>query len=319
MNKYYEVLGLNNGASKDEIKKAFRKLSKKYHPDLNPDNEEAAEKMSKINEAYGVLTGKEKPKEEQRRGGNPFDGFNPFGGGFNPFGNGNPFGRSRRPQQFIVNITLEEIFTGVNKEVSFNKTVTCGDCGGQGGKDPVVCSQCNGHGHVNNQGALFMCNTCGGQGQVFTKHCGTCGRTGKKIIIEKVKVDIPKGGINSTILVRGKGDEYDGLPPNDIIFSVVVKEHPVFTIDNYDLHKTEKINVFDLLLGTEVEFETLDGKVKVKIGKLTPMDKVFRLVGKGLNHPNGSRGNLYLHISCEMPKSLTEEQENMIKILRDGE
>jgi molecular chaperone DnaJ len=315
MNKYYEVLGLNNGASPEEVKKAFRKLSKKYHPDLNPDNAEASEKMSKINEAYRILTGKEKPKEEQRRGGgNPFGGFNPFGGG-----GFNPFGRSQRPQQYIVEVTLEEIFNGCNKEVSFNKTVTCGDCHGLGGKEPTVCSQCSGQGHFNQHGSLFMCNTCRGTGQVFTKHCGTCGTTGSKTVVEKVNIDIPKGGIGSTILVRGRGNETQGLPPNDVIFRVMLKKHPLFEVDNWDLHKTEKINVFDLLLGTQVELETLDGKVKVKIDKLTPIDKVFRLVGKGLNLPNGTRGNMYLHISCEMPKSLTEEQENMIKTLRNGE
>jgi molecular chaperone DnaJ len=315
MNRYYEVLGLKKGASDEEIKKAYRKLSKKYHPDVNKD-EGASEKMAEVNEAYGVLTGKEKPKHQEPQGGNPFSGFGGFGG-FNPFQQQ----RKVRPLQLIIDVTLEEVFSGVDKELSYNRNVSCGGCGGAGGKEPKVCPHCQGQGAIQGQhgiNMLHMCNTCSGSGQVFTKHCGTCNGRGSTPKVEKVTVTVPKGATRGNIIHRGKGHEALGAEAGDVIFSINLLNHKTFTVDGLNIRKVEKINVIDLMLGTEVEFETLDGKVKINIDKLCPPDKVFRLVGKGLvDGRSGLRGNLFVDIEGEMPESLNEEQEELLKKLKE--
>lgn len=315
MNQYYEVLGLKNGASEEEIKKAYRKMSKKYHPDVNKD-EDAVEKMSKVNEAYGVLTGKEKPKQESQ--GNPFRGGNPFGF--------NPFQQKVRPVQLKVDVTLEEVFTGVNKEVSFNRNISCSDCGGAGGKEPKVCPHCSGKGYIpdprephNRMGmnTVFICNTCSGSGQVFTKHCGGCAGSGSKNLVDKVTITIPKGVTSGDIIMRGRGHEAIGANTGDLILSINLLKHSVFTVIGLDIRKTQKINVLDLMLGTSVELDTLDGKVKINVDKLCPPDKVFRLIGKGLiDGRSGLRGNLFVEVEGEMPNSLTEEQEELLRNLK---
>jgi molecular chaperone DnaJ len=316
MNRYCEVLGLKNGASEAEIKKAYRKLSKKYHPDVNSD-EGAVGKMTDINEAYGVLTGKEKPKQEPQR--DPFGGRSGFGG-FNPFQQQ----RKMRPLQLIVDVTLEEVFSGVDKTVNYNRNISCSDCGGAGGKEPKICPHCSGKGHIpdphNMMGmnTVFMCNTCSGSGQVFTKHCGGCNGSGSKQSIESVTVKIPKGTTSGNIIMRGRGHETLGAQTGDVIFSINLTKHPIFTVEGLDIRKTQKINILDLMLGTSVELDTLDGKVKINVDKLCSPDKVFRLVGKGLiDGRSGLRGNLFVDVEGEMPKSLTEEQEELLKKLKE--
>jgi molecular chaperone DnaJ len=315
MNQYYEVLGIKKGASDEEIKKAYRKMSKKYHPDVNKD-EDAVTKMAEVNEAYGVLTGKEKPKQEPHQG-------NPFGRGAG-FGGFNPFQQQRRvrPLQLIIDITLEEVFSGVEKEINYNRNVSCGGCGGAGGKEPKVCPHCQGQGFIPDQhggmNMMYMCNTCAGSGQVFTKHCGTCNGKGTSVKVEKVTVSVPKGATSGNIVMRGLGHEVLGVPAGDVVFTINLMKHPIFIVDGLNIRKTEKINVLDLMLGTSLEFDTLDGKVKITVDKLCPPDKVFRLVGKGLmDGRSGLRGNLFVDIEGEMPKSLTEEQEELLKKLRE--
>jgi len=312
MNQYYEVLGIKKGASEGEIKKAYKKMAKKFHPDVNKD-EGAVEQMSKVNEAYEILSGKRKaPQQRQQTGGNPFGGFNPF----------QQQQRRVRPLQMIVDVTLEEIFSGGNRDVSYNRNVSCGDCGGAGGKEPKVCPHCSGQGFIRDQhgimgAAMFMCNTCSGTGQAFTKHCGGCRGTGSKPKVEKVTITIPKGGVGANIIMRGKGHEQLGGVTGDVIFRINLKEHPVFQVDGLNIRKREKIDIIDLMLGTNIELETLDGKVKIKVDKLCPPDKIFRLVGKGLiDGRSGLRGNLFVEVVGEMPKTLTEEQEGILKKLK---
>jgi molecular chaperone DnaJ len=314
MNRYYEVLGIKKGASDEEIKKAYRKMSKKYHPDVNKD-EGAAEKMAEVNEAYGVLSGKEKPKQEPNRGGgNPFSGFR------------NPFQQQRRvrPLHLIIDVTLEEVFSGVDKEIKYNRNVSCGGCGGAGGKKPKVCPHCHGQGFIQDQhnsmgmNTMFMCSTCAGSGQVFTEHCGTCNGRGSNPKVEKVTVNIPKGAHSGNIVMNGMGNESLGSASGDVVFSINLLKHKVFTTDGLNIRKTEKINIIDLMLGISLELDTLDGKVKIVVDKLTSPDKVFRLVGKGLiDGRSGLRGNLFIEVEGEMPKSLTVEQEELLKKLKE--
>jgi molecular chaperone DnaJ len=314
MNRYYEVLGLKKGASDEEIKKAYRKMSKKYHPDVNQD-EGAAEKMAEVNEAYGILTGKEKPKQEPQG--------NPFGQGFGGF---NPFQQQRRvrPLQLILDVTLEEVFSGTEKKVSFNRSVSCSDCGGAGGKEPTVCPHCSGQGFIKDphmtmgMNTMFMCNTCAGSGQIFSKQCGGCHGNGSKPNINNVTVTIPKGMSAGNVIIRGEGNEVIGSPTGDVVFRINLVKHPVFDVDGLNIRKKENINIIDLMLGTEIEFETLDGKVKIKVDKLCPPDKIFRLVGKGLiDGRSGIRGNLFVEIEGKMPETLTEEQEEILKKLKE--
>ena len=317
MNQYYEVLGLKKGASDEEIKKAYRKMSKKYHPDVNKD-ENAEGKMSEVNEAYGILTGKEKPKQQPQS--------NPFGNGAGGFGGFNPFQQQRRvrPLQLMIDVTLEEVFSGINKTINYNRNVSCGGCSGAGGKEPKVCTHCNGQGFISDphgsmgMNTMFMCNTCSGSGQVFSKHCGTCNGRGTSPKVEKVTVSIPKGATMGNIVMRGMGHESLGVQAGDVIFSINLLKHKTFTVDGLNIRKAEKINILDLMLGTSVELETLDGKVKINIDKLCSPDKVFRLVGKGLiDGRSGVRGNLFVSVDAEMPKSLTEQQEELLKKLKE--
>jgi molecular chaperone DnaJ len=163
-----------------------------------------------------------------------------------------------------------------------------------------------------------MCNTCAGSGQVFTKHCGTCHGSGSSSKVENVTVSIPKGVTSGNIIMRGKGNEMVGAATGDVVFSINLLKHKTFTVDGLNIRKAEKINILDLMLGTTVEFDTLDGKVKITVDKLCSPDKVFRLVGKGLmDGRSGLRGNLYVDIDGEMPNSLTEEQEEMLKKLKE--
>jgi molecular chaperone DnaJ len=316
MNRYYEVLGIKNGASESEIKKAYRKLSKKYHPDVN-DGEEAKSKMSEINEAYEILSGKRKAPQEPQ--GNPFGG-----GGGNPFGGFSPFARRVRPLVVEIKVTLEEVFKGVRKAVSYNRTVSCHGCGGAGGTEPQVCPHCSGQGFVkdphNSMGmnTMYMCTTCAGSGQIFTKQCVTCHGKGSRPNSNTVSVDVPKGATGGQIIMRGIGNEALGSPTGDVVFDIKLQKHPVFEVNGLDIHKKEKISVFDLMLGVELEFDTLDGKVKINVDKLCPPDKVYRLVGKGLIDGRSSRrGNLYIDLEGVMPEGLSEEQEETIKKLKE--
>ncbi len=316
MNRYYEVLGIKKGASDEEIKKAYRKLSKKYHPDVNQDDG-AEEKMSEINEAYAVLTGKEQPKHTfNDPQGNPFSGFGGFREHFQQ--------RRVRPLQLIIDVTLEEVFNGVNKKISFNRDISCSGCGGAGGKEPTVCPHCQGQGFIKDphmsmgMNTMFMCNTCAGSGQVFSKQCGGCHGSGSKPEVKKVTVTIPKGMTGGNIIMRGIGSEVLGSPAGDVVFRVNLVKHSVFEVDGLNIHKKQPINIIDLMLGTEVEFETLDGKVKIKVDKLCPPDKTFRLIGKGLiDGRSNLRGNLYVEVEGKMPETLTEGQEEILKKLKE--
>ena len=311
MNQYYEVLGLKNNASEGDIKKAYRKMSKKFHPDVNKDAD-AVEKMSKVNEAYEVLTGKRKEPEKQRSNpfnSNPFSGFGGFGDQFTK--------RSVRPMQLVVEITLEEVFSGVDKEVSFNQSTSCDGCSGNGGKEPMVCPHCRGKGYVTNTTITFICNTCNGEGNVYTKQCGGCHGSGNKKSIKNVTINIPKGMTGGNIIMRGIGNQVKGSNPGDVIFKIVLKKHPLFEIDGLNITKREKVNIIDLMLGTELEIVTLDGKVKIKVDKLCPPNKVFRLIAKGLmDARSGVRGNLFITVDGVMPKTLSNEQEEMLRNLK---
>jgi molecular chaperone DnaJ len=313
MNKYYEVLELENNASKEEIKKAHRKLSKKYHPDMEGGDEA---KFKEVQEAYEILTGNKKPPQDPRQGAS--GGFEDiFGGGFEQF-----FRRQQKARNIGIKIhlTLEEVFNGTQKEISFPKHKVCGSCQGNGGTDPTTCNQCNGSGmhQINHGGQILMttCNNCQGSGKIYSKKCGECGMSGYVREEKKLKVTIPKGVHDgNNLILRGIGNEMRGGITGDVVCIIHVLEHKDYHREGLNLFRDIEVPVIDMMLGKEIEFDTLDGQVKITIPKCCQTDKTFRLRGKGMIDDNNFRGDLLVTIKPKIPETITEEQENLLKEL----
>ena len=312
MNKYYETLGLNNTATKEEVKAAYKKLVKVHHPDKGGDEE----KFKEISEAFEILSGKRKPKQEPRQQGNPFGGANPFQGtAFEHM-----FNRRRKAKNTVIHLelTLEDVFSGTKKEINYIKSKVCGDCEGEGGKEPTVCSHCNGQGHVvQGNGLAYMCNSCAGQGSVFTKICGSCNGRGTIAGEQKLRVTIPKGvGDGRNLILGGVGNEIKGGNPGDIICVITVKEHEEFKVEGLNLNKNLHTPFIDMILGKESEFDTLDGRVKITIPKNCQTDKTFRLRNKGMYDESGVRGDLLITVKPILPKEISEEEIKQLQELK---
>lgn len=298
MKEYYDILGLKQGCSDDEIKKAYRKLSKQYHPDLNPNNEEAENKFKKIAEAYEVLTGKQKPKNQ------------------------NQFTQQRvykaKPLKLIIELTIEEVFYGREKTINYYVDEECSKCDGNGGFDPTTCNQCNGYGHIQQGPFAFMCNNCAGNGTLYKKVCYTCQGKGTLKKPKSISIKIPRGiGDGEMYPVQGMGNKIKGGVTGDVFFVIKIKEHPVYKIEGLNLKRRLDIPVLDILLGTEKEFETLDGKVRIKVPKLSEMNKTFRLKGKGLIDSHTSLvGDMYVTLNPVLPKELNNVEEDKLKQLK---
>lgn len=312
MNKYYETLGLNNTATKEEVKAAYKKLAKVHHPDKG--GEEA--KFKEISEAYEVLSGKKQPKQQHRPQGNPFGGGNPFHGtAFEDM-----FRTRRKGKNIVIHLelTLEEVFSGTKKEFAYNKTKVCGDCGGHGGKEPINCNQCGGQGFIiQGGGIMYMCNNCGGKGSLFSQVCGSCGGRGSNLGEQRLNVTIPRGlRDGENLILGGVGNEIKDGAPSDVICVVNVKEHEEFKVDGLNLNKTLNIPFIDMVLGKESEFETLDGRVKIVIPKNCQTDKIFRLKNKGIYDRTGIRGDLLVTIKPKLPKEVNEEEIKHLQELK---
>ena len=315
---YYEVLGIEKGASADEIKKAYRKTALKYHPDRNPDNKEAEEKFKEAAEAYDVLSNPDKRARYDQYGHAGMDGagagFGGFGGGFSMedifsqfgdiFGGGFGFGGGGRARQRTnrgsdirvrVSLTLEEIANGVTKKLKLNKSVTCDACGGSGAKDAssrVTCSNCNGQGYVMQvQNTFFgrmqsqtVCPVCGGQGTVIKDKCTKCDGEGCVKGSEVVEFNIPAGVAEGMMItVSGKGNAArQGGVNGDLLVVIEEQADPRFIRDGANLIHNLTIPVTTAILGGEVEVPTITGKAKINITQGTQAGKVLRLRGKGL-------------------------------------
>lgn len=301
MNEYYKILGIKEGSSQEDIKKAYRKLSKKYHPDLNPNNKEAEDKFKKIVEAYEILTGKQKPKNQNPFGGNPFNSV-----------------RKARPLKLVIELTLEEVYHGTTKNINYYINDVCHKCNGEGGFEPVTCNQCNGRGHIQQGPFAFMCNNCGGEGKLHKNVCYTCSGNG---VIKKrntVEVTIPKGTTDNTVFPHPNvGDFVKGGVRGDVYFIIKVKPHQIYKLEGLNLKRKLDVNFIDILLGVEKEFETLDGKIKIKIPKLSEMNKTFRLKNKGFtdNTINVS-GDMYVTLNPVLPKELSSLEEDKLRELK---
>jgi molecular chaperone DnaJ len=337
---YYEVLGVERGASLDDIKKAYRKLALKHHPDKNPGNAQAEEKFKEAAEAYGVLSDEEKRARYDRYGHSGVAGM----GGFDPnqfadfgdilgdlFGFGDFFGagrqRTNRPARgndlrYDLELSFEDAVFG--KEVTLNvpRVITCTTCGGSGAKpgtQPATCSGCGGRGQIRYSQGFFAvartCPQCGGAGKVIKDPCVKCSGAGRVREEKKIAVKVPAGvDDGSRLRVAGEGESgWNGGPAGDLYVFITVREHPKFTRRDYDIHSEQSISFTQAALGGEVKIETIEGLETLKVPAGTQPNQVFRLRGKGVQFlDNSGRGDHYVHIAVRVPTSLSEEQRQLL-------
>ena len=342
---YYEVLGVGREADAASLKKAYRRIAMKYHPDRNSDDPEAADKFKEANEAYEVLSNEEKKAAYDRFGHAGVDpnmggrgGAGGFGGGefTDIFGDvfGDIFGGGgrRRQQrgadlQYNLELTLEEAVAGVNKSIRVTTNVTCNTCGGSGAKEgskPETCTTCGGAGQVRMSQGFFSvqqtCPKCQGTGQIISDPCGDCRGKGTKPNTRTLSVKIPSGvDTGDRIRLSGEGEAGpQGTAPGDLYVQVVVKDHPVFERDGNNLYCEIPVSMVDAALGSEIEMPTLSGKVKLTVPAESQTGKLFRLRGKGVKPARGgSTGDLICRIVVETPVKLTREQKDILEQLRE--
>jgi molecular chaperone DnaJ len=354
---FYQILGVGKEASKDEIKRAYRKLAQKFHPDANAGDPGAEERFKQVSEAYGVLADPEQRKEydEVRRlvesgaysgfgngQGNPFgsgqrvrmeDLGGLFGGGlgdiFSGFGGG---GRRRGGPQRGADVSAEltqsfsDAVNGVTTTISVRGESPCSRCGGSGaepGTSVEVCPTCSGTGVVaQNQGVFSFsqtCPQCGGSGRIVPTPCTLCRGRGTEVRTRNIKVRIPAGVQDgATVRIPGRGNPgRAGGPPGDLLLKVHVTPHSVFERRGNDLHVTVPISFTEAALGTKVDLPTLDGSVSIKIPPGTQNGKVFRVKGKGVTPDRGQPGDLYAKVDVVVPKKLSGEQKKLLQQLAE--
>ena len=337
---YYEVLGVSRDASEQEIKKAYRRLAVKYHPDRNPDDKEAEERFKEAAEAYGVLSDPEKRRLYDQYGHEGLGGGAPGFGGIDDilshFGDifGDLFGgfRSRGPRTrrgrdigATVTITLQEAATGTEKTVEFSRNAPCETCGGTGAKpgtSPETCPTCGGSGQVVHQQGFFViqttCPSCGGQGSVVREKCPDCGGRGYQKSTEKLKVTSPagiEGGMSMRL--RGKGEAVAGGGiPGDLFVEVQVEPDPRFKREGADLLTEVEVGYPQLVLGGTLEVPTLDGTTELEVPAGTEVDKVFVLRGKGMPVLQGrGQGDLLVRLRLQVPKKVSSRQKELLREL----
>ena len=341
---YYEVLGVNRDAGDDEIKKAYRKLAMKHHPDRNPDSKDAEEKFKEAKEAYEMLSDPQKKAAYDRYGHagvDPSMGAGPgaqgFEGGFaDAFGDifgdlfGGGGGRGGRSNvyrgadlRYNLEITLEEAARGAEKTIRIPTVEECGTCHGSGAKpgtQPKPCPTCNGHGQVRVQQGFFSiqqtCPKCHGSGKIIPDPCRDCGGAGRVKKQKTLEVKIP-AGIDEGMRLRHAGHGEPGVnggPPGDLYVEIHIRKHAVFERDHDDLHCEMPISITTAALGGEIEIPTLEGMARLKIPAETQSGKVFRLRGKGIKNVRSHvHGDLMCHVVVETPVSLTERQKELLR------
>ncbi len=349
---YYEVLGVDRGASKDVVKKAYRKLAMKYHPDRNPGDQGAETKFKEASIAAEILLDDEKRSRYDQFGHAGVDGQSGFGGGFQSgdfgdlgdiFGDlfGDVFGGGRRrggrrsrgrpgnDLQMNLVVSFEEAAFGIEKTISLNRHAECGDCQGTGGKNgsqPQNCGACHGTGEIRRQQGFFTvattCPKCHGSGQMITDPCNSCHGEGRKRKKTDLAVKVPGGiDVGQRLKLSGEGDAgTQGAPNGDLYVVIQVEEHGIFERDEFDIHCTIPISFSQAALGCEIEVPTLDGRVEVSIPAGTQSGKKMRLKGKGVQRLGGyGIGDQILTIHVETPSKLTSEQKELFKRLAELE
>lgn len=346
---YYEVLGVDKSADDGAIKKAYRSLAKKYHPDMNPGDKEAEAKFKEVNEAYDVLSDPDKKSKYDQYGHAAFDPASGMGGGgfggfgdfgfdindiFSSFFGGGMGGGSRRNgpvrgDNITVRLTLtfEEAVFGCKKEITYQKVQKCGECGGSGaekGTSPKTCPTCNGSGQVRVQQrtpfgimqSQKTCDACRGTGKIIEKKCAGCKGTGFTRVSKKLEVNIPAGiddGQQVSLKYQGS-DGMNGGSAGDLNIIINTRPHAVFERDGYDIYCEIPITYAEATLGAEIDIPTLEGQQKFTIPEGTQTGTVFTLRGKGITRINSKvRGNLYITVVVEVPKNLTGEQKKLLE------
>jgi len=345
---YYEVLGVDKSATDDEIKKAYRKLAKKYHPDMNPGDKTAEEKFKEVNEAYAVLSDADKKAKYDQFGHAAFDpsmggggaGFGDFGGFdfgdifSSMFGGGFGGGSSRRngpmrgeDLQYRLTLTFEEAAFGCKKDISYGRVERCSECGGSGaakGTSPETCPTCNGAGQVRTaQRTAFgvfqsthACDTCRGTGKIVKTPCRNCNAKGYVKIQKKITVTIPAGiDTGEGMRVAGQGNEgRNGGPAGDLIVAVSVRSHSLFERDGTTLFCEIPITFVEATLGAEIEVPTLTEPVKFNIPEGTQTGTEFTVRGEGIvSTRSGRKGDLVFRVNVEVPKNLSEKQKQLLR------
>ena len=363
---YYEVLGVDKNASESDIKRAYRRLAKQYHPDVNPDNPDAEAKFKEIGEAYEVLSDSDKKSRYDQFGFAGVDpsygggaggagGFGGFGGmGFDDLGDifgsmfGGGFGSSQRRRngprkgsdiEERIILTFEEAAFGIKKPLKIYVIEDCEDCHGNGAKsasEKQTCPHCKGSGQIKNvQNTMFgqmintqVCPNCRGEGSIIKNPCTKCNGKGKIKRAKNVEVDIP-AGINAgeTVSYRGLGNAgFKGGPAGDLLVTVSLKKHPIFTRNGYDVHLEVPITFVQATLGSDVEIPILDAEKKYELSKMTysvpegtQPGTVARFRGKGIPHiHSSSRGDMLVKFTVEVPKNLNNEQKDALKAFADA-
>ena len=351
---YYETLGVSKDASDAEIKAAFRKLAKKYHPDINKEPDAEA-KFKEIGEAYSILGDPEKRKTYDQFGSAAFEQGGPGAGGFGGFGGFQGFnmddldlgdifedmfggfgfssrrGNKKRPQKGAdslvrINVDFEEAVNGSKKAIKIDLDEKCDECHGDGGFDPKTCSTCGGTGRVvTQQRTMFgmfqqesICPDCHGDGKTYAKTCNKCRGKGHVVATKEIEIEIPAGVDNGTQLrITGKGSAgINGGPNGDIYIEFKVKEHPLFERNGDDINLDLPITFTEAILGCKKEIPTLYGNLVLAIDPGTQSDTKLRIKGKGMSIVNSSRkGDMYVTIKVMVPTKLDRKQKELIKEL----
>lgn len=339
---YYEILGVERTATEVEIKKAYRKIALKYHPDKNPDDKDAAEKFREAAEAYEVLSDPDKKNQYDTYGrvmDDSMGGFSSTGSVFDDLlGDvfGDFFGSSRRTRnrptkgqsiEMYQELTFEEAIFGVEKEIKIKKSENCKRCDGTGAEPGGMktCDKCNGQGVFVQRNGIFAvqttCPACGGSGKVIKEPCSECRGKGKHTVEKVIKVKIPAGIDDGMIMkVNGEGNAgTNGGPAGDILLHIKVKDHKIFKRVDNDLHVTLPITVFDAILGRDFEIDLIDGtKELIKVKPGTQVGERITLKGKGVPSINGYNvGNLYVDLNILIPTNLSKEQKDIFEKMRE--
>lgn len=355
---YYEVLGVSKSATPEELKKAYRKLAVKYHPDKNPDDKEAEEKFKELAEAYSVLSDPEKKARYDQFGHAGMGGAGGFGGGGvnmedifsnfgDIFGDDSPFGsffgggrgggqrrgvRKGSDLRIKLKLNLEEIAQGVEKKIKVKRYVACQPCGGNGSKNgnsQQTCGTCQGAGQVRRVQQTMLgqmvststCPTCQGEGKVVIERCESCFGEGRVMQEDIIPIKIPAGVAEGMQLsMSGKGNvPTRGGVPGDLLIAVEEEEHPELKRDGNNIIYDLPLNFVDAVLGKEVEVPTVGGKVRITIKPGSQSGEILRIRGKGLRELNGyNTGDQLVHLSLYTPKNVSSEEKQILEKLRDS-
>lgn len=342
---FYEILDIEKDASEADIKRAYRNLAKKYHPDLNPDNSEAEHKFKEATAAYEILSDPDKRSRYDRyghagvdpqAGSGDFGGFGDifedifdiFGGGFGGYSQGARRNGPAKGTDLRYNLNLEfrEAVFGVEKEIQFRRSESCSTCKGSGaapGSHKETCTKCHGSGQIKyaQQTPLGQfvrvgtCDVCNGSGEVIEKKCGTCGGSGKENKSIKIKVKVPAGVDNGSVIsLREEGEAgSNGGPAGDLYVYVSVKEDPLFKRQGNHLFIDVPITFTEAALGAEIEVPTLEGVESFNLSEGTQTGTRFKLKGKGVPSLRGiGKGDLYFTVNIKVPSKISEKQKNLL-------